>query len=138
MKILFSALALLSLSPAAFASPAVSYSCVGRNAVTKEAVTFEVLFAESDLEHGYMNQAVSITKEGWAVPEEPSTYQMYGATKENACQKTPEGEVYMHGDFEMLPTKKNAVGDFNATFKVNCGERRNYDVKGVCFYEHGF
>jgi hypothetical protein len=126
----------LFLSTHAFASPAVSYSCAGKNSVTKEAVTFEVLFAESDLELGYTNQAITVTKQGWE--SAPVTFQMYGATKANACQKNENGELYSAAAFKMDPVKKGALGDFIVSFRTNCGDRLNFNVKGVCFSDMGY
>ncbi|RZA06324.1 MAG: hypothetical protein EOP11_10655 [Proteobacteria bacterium] len=131
----FLSLGLLLLSANAFASPAVSYSCVGKNSVTKEAVTFEVLFAESDLELGYTNQAITVTKQGWETS--PVTFQMYGATKANACQKNESGELYHSAGFKMDSVKKGSLGDFTMSFRANCGERLDFNVKGVCFFDLG-
>lgn len=135
MKNLLAALALaLSLAAPvlAFASPAVTYNCVGKNKLNGESVVFELLFSDHDREVGYSNQSITVTKRGWEVLAKPITFQMYGASEKNNCKTNEHGEIFMHGGFSMDPS----VDDYGVSFKTSCNAETAMDVKGVCFFQN--
>lgn len=125
----------LCFCASAFASPAVSYTCVGKNNVSGEAVVFELLFADYAPGHGYTNESITIIKRGWEQLQKPLVLQMKGATNENNCEINEENETYMHGGFEMVPAE-NITPDYKVSFKSACREDQKFDVSGYCYYQN--
>lgn len=138
MKTLIATLAILTATSAsAFAAPAVTYMCVGKDAASNQAVNYEVMFSNSVFGHGYGNQSITVTQRGWEVIEGGKVFQMAGAKKKNKCKKNEMGETYLPGsDFSMEPTADGQPGDYIVSFKAACGEDATYDVKGVCFFQY--
>lgn len=130
MKTLIASIFALLSAQAAFAAPAVSYNCVGKNAVTNKSIVFNLVYSEWEASEGYTYQAVEVLKEGFEMLKEPKVL-FLNATK--ACDNN-QGAIGMP-DFKMTPTKQGAVGDYLVRFKLSCGSEYKFDVKGVCFFE---
>lgn len=135
-SITFLTLTLFAAIPA-FASPAVSYSCVGKNKVNGEAVTFNLVFSDYGREEGYTNEAITILKKSWEDRSAPAiVLQMHGATPQNDCQKNEQGETYMNGPFSMDPTEEGNLAAYKISFQTGCLADRKLDVQAYCFFDN--
>jgi hypothetical protein len=120
----------------AFAAGAVAYSCIGKNAVTGEAVVMELLFSDSAPGAGYTNESVTITKSGGIELKKAIVLQMYDANTKNECQKNSQGEINMSGDLNMEPTKQGDIADYTIAFKSLCGKDKSFDLKAYCLFQY--
>lgn len=127
----------LTTSTSAFAAPAVSYSCVGKNKANGEAVPFNLLFADHGREEGYTNESITLLKKSWEDDSTPAVVlQMHGATAQNDCRKNDLGEIYMNGSFTMDPTEEGNIAAYKISFKTDCVAGRKLDVEAYCFFEN--
>jgi hypothetical protein len=132
MKVLLTIFCLL-VTANAFASPAVSYSCIGKNKATNETVVFSVMFSDWAMKESYTNESITIEKVAGQTLDEATavTYQMHGANKKNDCKKNSQGEINMASDFFMEPLS-NSTADWTVTVKTSC-KQQPLDLKGYCF-----
>lgn len=119
----------------AFANPAQMYTCLGIDKESFVPVDFSLLFGDHMRGAGYTNQAIIIEKVGEKTYAEPPVLQMYEATAENNCQTNHVGDIYMFGNFGMVPTKINNMAGYQVSFRSDCAEIR-LDVFGYCFSEY--
>jgi hypothetical protein len=124
----------MAISTNVFAAPASSYTCVGKNAVNDEAVSFELLFADHAPEAGYTNQSITITKSGLDSLATPVVLQMFEASEDNNCKVNELGETYLYdSNWEMTPLEdEKGILGFKVNFKSSCDADHDFDVKAVC------
>lgn len=125
-------------SVTAFASPAVGYSCVGKNKSNGQAVVFDLMFSDWAREEGYTNQSITITKNGGEYElSKPQTLQMSSATAANECKKSPDGATYLNGlHFLMEPLPQGMFADYAVTFALACPGAEKLDVQAYCSFEY--
>lgn len=135
MKAVLVILLSLTLATQALAAGAMEYSCMGVNKIDGKYIEFDVTYSDYAREAGFTNQSVSISKVGNIEPQNFKTLQMFGATKDNACQVVgteSSDELYLNKDnFSMTDAHQGAEYDSIVTLQSGCiGHELN--VVGVC------
>lgn len=132
MKMILASMALL-LSTSAFASGAVAYKCIGRDALTSSSISFDLLFSDSAPGEGYTNESITITGRSWETLElkNQTIYQMHKANKRNNC-KVVDGQIMLKTNLKMTPSKE--VEGYTVEVKSSCVGAA-LDVKAVCVFQ---
>jgi hypothetical protein len=132
---ILSIFSLLFASQVSFAGPAVEYTCVGYNKITKESVSYDLVFSDSVPEYGYTYQAIEITKEGGFAPK-AQKHLLLNGDKKRPCKKDEDGNVSFPFGFDMTPGPQGKVPYYEVSFKGDCGKEMNYDVESFCFFTY--
>ena len=126
---------LLSLATTqVFDAGAIGYDCVGRNRADGTGIEYNVYYQDYAPEAGYTDQSIVITKIGAVDINEGIKLQMFGATKENDCKATGQGETYFNAgklNFEMTtPHNDDGIAYINRVKSI-C-DNAKFDIIGVC------
>lgn len=124
------------LSAQALASPAVIYSCTGKDSLSGQAITFDLTFSEWAPEIGYSNESVTVLRQGWETLANPIVLQMFDGNDQNACSRNEVGEIYMSSEhFKMEPTAQGDIADYKVSFKSDCADAK-FNLEAYCFHQY--
>lgn len=126
------------IGASALPSSDLSYSCLGKDRRTGEAVVFSLLFSQSLGENvGYANEVLSIAKVGSHLLKTPRVYQIYGASQTNQCKRNRAGEIYFNADLKMEPTDAKEIAPYTLELRIDCGpEEEQLNLRAYCLFEN--